>query len=116
MKTLTITAYANRGKDTEKKFEGEFEVPESLSEMTQMLTEEVVFDLSLATYINKLQNTLRKPNGPINAKTVEVYGKLYPMIEAGTITEEYAREVSGYEGEWPVPVADAEPVQEGVEA
>ncbi len=111
MKDQTIVAYANRGKDSEKKFESVFEVPESLSEMSSMLGEEATFDLAVASYITKLQNSLRKPNGPINAKTAEVYAKLKPMVDAGTLTEEYAREVSGYEGEWPIPEVEVEAVE-----
>ena len=102
MKTVTINAKTNVGTENEKEFTAEVEMPESLSEATSSYGEEEVFKTWYQATIVRLQGNLRKPEGAKNTKTLDVYRKLVPMIDSGAMTDDQARDVSGYRGPWPV--------------
>jgi len=104
MKKETITAISNRGKQNEDKVEAEFEIPENLSEASELVGgEEEVFKRFLAAYKVELQNRIRKPIAKKTSYVIDAFERMLPLVDSGTLTMEQARDASQYFGEWPLP-------------
>ena len=101
MKSITIKAKTGSG-DDEKEFSCEQEMPEDLDEAISAYGSDEVFKVWYGATVVRVQGNLRKPDVAKNTKTLDVYRKLIPMVDSGAMTDDQARDVSGYRGDWPV--------------
>ena len=102
MRDVTVEAKTGVGTDSEKSFTTTVNLPETVEEAIKSYGSDEVFKIWYGATIVRIQGNMRKPEGAKNTKTLDVYRKLAPMIEAGALSDEQARDVSGYRGEWPV--------------
>lgn len=104
MKKETIIAISNRGKQNEEKTEAKYDIPENLSEASELVGgEEEVFKRFLAAYKVELQNKIRKPTPKKTAYVIDAFKRMLPLVDSGTLTMEQARDASQYFDEWPLP-------------
>ena len=102
MRDVTVEAKTGVGTDSEKSFTTTVNLPETVEEAIKSYGSDEVFKIWYGATIVRIQGNMRKPEGAKNTKTLDVYRKLIPMVESGALSDEQARDVSGYRGEWPV--------------
>jgi len=104
MKTETIIAISNKGKQNEDTAQEDCDIPENLQEASELVGgEEEVFKRFLAAYKVELQNKIRKPAPRKVAYVLDVFKNLLPLVDSRTISMEQAKEASKYFGPWVIP-------------
>lgn len=105
----TITAISNRGKKNEEATEAECDIPENLTEASELVGgEEEVFKRFLSAYKVELQNKIRKPANKKTSYVIDAFKRMLALVDSGTMTMEQARDASQYFGEWPLPEEEDE--------
>lgn len=100
MQSQAITAKSGTEKaGTLKEFEGTVDLPETCSEAVEMYEEKQCLSYITRSVVIDAQSSLRRPAGAGGAKAKTAYLKLVQFRDAGAMTEEQIRDISGYNPE-----------------